>query len=120
MIRSPPPKSDLAQFPPEGLLARIVFFSVAGARTKIPPPPSVARLPEKVLLVTDRCAPLLLKTPPWPAEPALLLAKVLLVTFRVPWFMAPPAPLFSVGLPSATVSLFKVRSPVGSTRNTPV
>src|SRR5438094_8613855 len=80
------------QLPPEVLSARMLLTSVtlAGA-PYIAPPPKVALLPEKVLLVTVRGPPLAMAPPP---SLALLSAKVLLVTVRVPplAMAAPPPP----------------------------
>src|SRR5436190_3347366 len=80
------------QLPPEVLSARMLLTSVtlAGA-PYIAPPPKVALLPEKVLLVTVRGPPLAMAPP---SSLALLPEKVLLVTVRgPPLAMAPPPPL---------------------------
>src|SRR5947207_3861753 len=80
------------QLPPEVLSARMLLTSVtlAGA-PYIAPPPKVALLPEKVLLVTVRGPPLAMAPP---SSLALLPEKVLLVTVRgPPLAMAPPSPL---------------------------
>lgn len=80
-LRLPPPSVMMPeQFPPVGLLATIVFSSVTVYPELRIPPPSLALLLAKVLLIT--VSPPKLEIPP-PAE-ALLPKKVLLLTVNVP------------------------------------
>jgi hypothetical protein len=80
------------QFPPDGLLAMMLFLNVAVPRLKMPPPePETAvELPEKVLLVTVSFARLAFSMPP-PWAVAELPEKVQLVTAIVPPLAMPAA-----------------------------
>ena len=93
------------QLPPEVLLAMIVLMKVAGPQ--MPPPASLALLPEKVLLVTVTVPSWIRMAPPLPPqgtpaqEPrwALLPEKVLLVTVSVPLRMLRMPPPSNAVLP---------------------
>src|ERR671910_1854781 len=133
-----------AQFPPEGLLATIVFLSeTVPAFIPRPPPDWVALLPERVELLTVIVPPWLYMPPPklsvvlpervelltvivpdaafhMPPPPmlALLPERVELFTVSVP-LLNMPAPALKFNLPLATVMLFRVSfAPLSTTSNT--
>src|SRR5918995_6060856 len=132
-----------AQFPPEGLLATIVFLSeTVPAFIPRPPPDWVALLPERVELLTVIVPPWLYMPPPlvsvvlpervelltvsvpdaafhMPPPPmlALLPERVELFTVSVP-LLNMPAPALKFNLPLATVMLVRVSFAPLSTSNT--
>ena len=87
---------------PVGLLATIVFSSVTVYPELRMPPPLLALLPEKVLLLT--VSPPKLEIPP-PAWPALLPEKVLLLTVTVLVLLEMPPPLLLALLPKKVLLL---------------
>src|SRR6266446_3445151 len=93
------------QFPPDVLLVRMLLVTVSILDSlKMAPPPSVALLPEKVLLVTLAVLPVALKTATAPAPTAALLPeKVLLLTVRMP--VLPMAPSSAAKLPLKLLSI---------------
>src|ERR1019366_10268773 len=74
----------LRQFPPVGLLANrlLLIVRLKALSSLLMPPPKLALLPEKVLLVTI-AVPLLPIPPPAPPFGALLPEEVLVVAVRV-------------------------------------
>ncbi len=68
----------LLQFPPNVLLAMMVFLSVVVPMSLTIPPPLPALLPEKVLLVTFTVPPFSLEMPPPTAPVELLLPEKVL------------------------------------------
>src|ERR687897_979688 len=106
-----------AQFPPEGLLATIVFLSeTVPAFIPRPPPDWVALLPERVELLTVSVPDAAFHMPP-PPMLALLPERVELFTVSVP-LLNMPAPALKFNLPLATVMLVRVSFAPLSTSNT--